>query len=109
MTYIIELLAVVTFFFTLHYFTELRKKQKLYISFFLLAVVVGATLYNSYKSKEEQKLLDTVLKFKQHKTLICDGVKVNSTNYTLSIGTYTFIGKKNTQHANEMVSASICQ
>ena len=109
MTYIIELLAVVAFFFTLHYFTELTKAQKLSISSFLLAVVIGATLYNTYTSKEEQKLLDTVLKFKQHKTLMCDGVKVNSTNYTLSIGTYTFIGKKNTQHANEMVSASICQ
>ena len=109
MTYILELIALGAFFAGLHYFTELTKSQKLSIICILLVVVVGATMYNSYTSKQQEKLLNVVLKFKQNKTIKCGDIEVNSSNYTLSIGTYTFIGKKGTPYYDEMVNASSCK
>jgi len=109
MTYIIEFIAIGAFFLTLHYFTELTKIQKISISVAFLVIIIGATIYNGYISKEQEKILNTVLKFKQNKTIICNKIKVDSTNYTLSIGTYTFIGKKGTSRYGEMISASTCK
>jgi hypothetical protein len=54
-------------------------------------------------------MLGAVLKFKQSKTIDCKGIDVNNSNYTLSIGTYTFIGKKDTPNYDQMISASTCK
>lgn len=72
----------------------------------LLAMIV---MFNEYTKVQDQKMRDATLKFKQNKTLNCEGVEVNSTFYTLSVGTYTFIGKENTPVAGSMISASSCE
>jgi len=52
--------------------------------------------------------MQTIIKFNQNKTIVCDGIDVNTTNFSLSIGTYTFIGLKNTPNYGQMISASTC-
>ena len=54
-------------------------------------------------------MMNVVLKFKQNKTVNCNGIDVNNSQYTLSIGTYTFIGKENTPHYSQMISVTECQ
>lgn len=68
-----------------------------------------AIMYNEYTKQESQKVREAVLQFNQGKTIQCDGKEINSTNYTLSVGTYTFIGKQGTPNFEEMIGASSCK
>jgi len=109
MTYILGLVVIGFFFLALHYFTEFDHMQKVYIVIIVLSILSVAVMYNEYNKQENNKMLDSVLKYKQGQTLKCEDKDVNSFNYTLSIGTYTFIGRKNTPNYSEMISASTCQ
>ena len=109
MAYIAGLVIVGFFFLSLHYFTELTKSQKITISAVVLAVILSAIAYNAYSTSQRDKMLNVVLKFKQSKTVHCNGTDVNNSEYTLSIGTYTFIGKKDTPNYGQMISASSCE
>jgi len=107
--YIGGLIIVGLLFLALHYFTELTKMQKIKISTILLAIVMSAVAYNSYMATQRTKMLNVVTAFNQGKTLHCEGIEVNATLYSLSIGTYTFIGKQNTPIYGQMISASSCE
>jgi len=107
--YIIGLIIVGLFFLALHYFTEFSRQQKVIVTTLVLGVVLFAIAFNTYSNSQRDKMLDAVLKFNQHKTITCKGVSVNDENFTLSIGTYTFIGKENTPYFSQMISASTCE
>lgn len=109
MGYIAGLIIVGLFFLVLHYFTELTRNQKAVVTAVALAIVLSAVAFNAYTNTQREKMLNVVMRFNQHNTVKCNGVDVNSTNYTLSIGTYTFIGKEKTPHYGEMISASRCE
>lgn len=109
MAYIIGLVVVALFFLALHYFTEVNTRQKIIISVVTLAIVLSAIAFNTYSSSQRDKMMNAVLKFNQSKTVKCESVDVNNTNYTLSVGTYTFIGKKNTPNYGQMISVSTCE
>ncbi|MBU0720159.1 hypothetical protein KJ877_02330 [bacterium] len=109
MAYILGLVVTILFFLVLHYFTELNKVQKMTVAAILFAVIAGAVAYNSYSYTQRDTMLNVVRQFEQNKTIQCDGVDVNQTNFTLSIGTYTFIGKEKTPYFNQMISASKCR
>ena len=109
MAYILGFVIVVIFFLALHYTTQLTKLQKALITFFILVVIFGAISYNKYSDAQSQKLRDVVLSFEQSKTIKCNGIDVNNSNYTLSVGTYTFIGKPNSPYSKQMISASECE
>ena len=78
------------------------------VSLIVLAIVLSAIGFNKYSSVERENMLNVVMKFNQGETITCDGNKVNKENYTLSIGTYTFIGKEKTKNYSKMISASSC-
>jgi len=107
--YIAGLLIVGLFFLSIKYFLELSKKQEIIIGLVALSIIFGAIAFNTYNSTQREKMLAVVTKYKQNKTVICKGVEVNAKSYTLSIGTYTFIGRKNTPNYGEMISASSCE
>jgi len=107
--YIAGLVVVGFFFLALHYFTELTKHQKTIATTIVLVIILSAIAFNAYSDAQRDKMLNVVIKFKQNKTLKCNGIDVNNTNYTISIGTYTFICKKNTPNYGQMISASTCE
>ncbi|MEA1891269.1 MAG: hypothetical protein U9N33_00995 [Campylobacterota bacterium] len=109
MAYIAGLVVVGLFFLALHYFTELTKHQKAVVTAIVLAIVLGAIAFNAYSSAQRDKMLNVVMKFNQNKTVTCDGVEVDNSKYTISIGTYTFIGKEDTPNYGQMISASTCE
>ena len=109
MAYIAGLVVVGFFFLALHYFTELTSRQKTTVTAIVLAIVLSAIAFNAYSNSQRDKMLNVVMKLKQNKTVQCNGIDVNSTNYTISIGTYTFIGKENTPNYGQMISASTCE
>ena len=108
MAYILGLVVVILLSLALHYFTELTKMQKISVASFVLAIVFSAIAYNKYSTSQREKMLSVVMKFHQHKNVECNGIKVNDTNFTISIGTYTFIGKKDTPNYTQMISVSEC-
>jgi len=107
-SYIIGFVVVGVFFLLLHLFSEVTKLQKIAFSSILLVIILGAIAYNNYTTKQRDLMMQTIIKFNQNKTIQCDGVDVNKTNYSLSIGTYTFIGLKNKPNYGQMISASTC-
>jgi len=107
--YLFGLIIVGILFLAMHHFTELTKSQKFIVSILLLITILGAIAYNTYKTQQRTKMLAAVTKFNQGKTIKCNGVDVNSSVYSLSVGTYTFIGKENRPHYTEMINAFTCQ
>jgi len=107
--YILGLIVVSFFFLAMHYFTELDNKQKAIVSMVVLVIIFSAIAFNSYTTSQREKMLNVVMRFNQHKTIECNGMKVNDKNFTISIGTYTFIGKKNTPNYALMISATKCK
>jgi hypothetical protein len=107
--YVYGLIIVTLLFAALHYFTELGNTEKLTIAAVLLVVILSAVAYNKYNQAQRDKMLNAIIKYEQGKTITCNGVDVNSSIYSLSVGTYTFIGKENTPHYAEMVSAATCE
>ena len=109
MGYIIALASLFLIFAFMHYFTELNKNQKLTVILVLVSFIAFAYLYNTYQAKQQEKMYKIVVKYKQGKTIKCGKYDVNSTNFSLSTGTYTFIGKENTPFYSIMISAYECE
>jgi len=107
--YLYGLLIVALLSLAIHYFTELETRQKLSIAAGLFVAIFGAIAYNKYQDTQREKMLAVIVKYKQGKSINCNGREVNASTYSLSIGTYTFIGKKNTPHYAEMIDAYQCQ
>ena len=109
MTYLAGLIIAGLFFLTLKYFLDLSKKQEIIIITIVFTLIVSAIAYNSYNNAQRDKMLSVVTKFQQNKSVTCQGREINATNYDLSIGTYTFIGRENTPNYGEMISVSNCE
>lgn len=109
MGYITAVALVAILFMLMHYFTELTHTQKITITTVLFGCILFAWSYDFYRAKERKKMLDIVVKYKQGKTIHCGKYDVNNSNFSLSIGTYTFIGKENTPYYAMMISAYDCQ
>ncbi|QOP46029.1 hypothetical protein [Sulfurimonas paralvinellae] len=109
MAYIYGLIIVGLLTLAMHYFTELSTKQKISAAIIILILILSAVAYNKYQDAQREKMLEIVIKYEQGKTIRCGNRDVNASNYSLSVGTYTFIGKKNTPHYAEMIDAFTCQ
>ena len=109
MGYLTAITVVLILFMLMHYFTELTHAQKITITATLLGFILFAWGYNFYKAKEREKMLDIVVKYKQGKTIHCGKYDVNSKFFSLSTGTYTFIGKEKTPYYAVMISAYDCE
>lgn len=109
MTYIIGIIVVIVFFLAMRYFTEFNIYQQMSIAVVISSIIAVAVMYNEYTKQENQKIINATLKYKQGKTIQCAGKDVNQSTYSLSIGTYTFIGREGTSNAQEMISASDCE
>lgn len=108
MAYIYGFIVVGLFFAALHYFTNLTFSQKWSVITTALAIIAIAIMFNSYQDEVNKHTRDVVKKFNQGEVIICDEVKITNKNYTLSLGTHTFIAKKESVNKGEMFSASEC-
>jgi hypothetical protein len=109
MAYIAGLVIAGLLFLAVKYFLDLNRQQEIISGSVLLVLILSAVAFNTYSSSQREKMLSVVIKYQQNKTITCDDKDINSTNYDLSIGTYTFIGRENTPFYGEMISASSCE
>ncbi len=109
MTYILGMVVIGLFFLALNYFTDLDHAQKWWLVTIILSILSVVVMFNEYNKSNNQKILDTAMKFHQNRTIVCNGLEINTTYYTLSTGTYTFIGKEDTFNYGKMISVSECE
>ncbi|MDY0116085.1 MAG: hypothetical protein RBR59_00735 [Sulfurimonadaceae bacterium] len=109
MAYILGLIITGVFFLVLHYFTELNKKQKAIVTAIVAAMIAFGIIFNAYSDAQNKQRVEVSTKFQQGHTITCDGVDVNSTNFTMSTGTFTFIGKRETPFYGQMISGTECE
>ena len=109
MGYLVAAIVIGLFFLILHNFTELDIKQKLIATLVVFAIIFSALLYNTQSNAQSQRVLDVITKFKQGKSVKCQDKEVNNTNFSLSVGTYTFIGKSKTSAEGLMINVSACE
>lgn len=109
MAYIAGLIIATLFFLALHYFTELDHKQKTLVTVVVGVIIGGAYAFNVMNEKERAQIAQVELQYAQNKTITCNGVDVNQTNFSFSIGTHTFLGRKDTPYFKQMINARECQ
>lgn len=109
MAYILGLVVVGLFFAVMHFFTELNAKQKVTATVLVLLFVMSAIFYNLMQSTKADHVRAVMLHFNQGKNIKCGDIDVSKINFTLSIGTQTFIGKTESRHAGKMIQASGCE
>ena len=84
MAYIFGIIVLLLLFVVLHFFTEISAKQKSITVGILALLIAGAYGYNYMSEQERLHVEHVILEFKQHKTLKCDGIDVNSTLFSYS-------------------------
>lgn len=109
MAYLFGLFIIALFFGVMHFYTELSSKQKLTSTILAFALVMGAILFNAQQSAQAEHVRAVMLSYKQGKSLNCNDLNVSQKNFTLSIGTQTFIGRPEGEHAGKMISARACE
>lgn len=109
MAYIYGVVVIGLFFAALNYFTDLTHSQKWWVITIVLSILSVAVMFNEYNEQQDKHTRAVAMKFNQGKNVLCDGVDINTTTHTLSVGTYTFIGKENTTNSGQMISASTCE
>ncbi|MDA3946999.1 MAG: hypothetical protein PF439_10015 [Helicobacteraceae bacterium] len=109
MAYILGLVIVTLFFGVMHFFTELDVKQKIISTLLVLSFIMGALFYNTLQNKNAAQVRDVMLRYNQGQNVQCGNYDVSKSTFSLSEGTQTFIGRKESSHAGEMVSASDCE
>jgi len=109
MAYLYGLIVVGLFFGVMHFFTELKASQKITATLVILVVVLGAIGFNINQTSKAEKVRQVMLAFNQGKTVVCQGVDVNKSDFSLSVGTQTFIALKMSPHAGKMIAARGCE
>jgi hypothetical protein len=74
-----------------------------------VALLAMAIMFNEYQNNLSKKTRLIATHFNQGKAIQCNDRNITHKLYTLSVGTYTFIGKENTPNAEEMISISDCE
>jgi hypothetical protein len=107
--YLFGLIVIALLLVVLHYFTELNAGQKGGTVLALALLIGGAIAYNNYTNAQSAHVRDIELRYNQGETIVCDGVDVNASNFSYSVGTQTFIGKEGSGHYNRMFHANGCR
>lgn len=109
MGYLLWFGIVVLAFVLMHYFTALSGKQKGMISLLLTVVIGNIIIYTILRDLESKHITQMELKFHNGETLQCNHVAITQNEFEYSIGTQSFIGKKESRYADQIFSAGECQ
>ena len=109
MAYLFGLLVIALFFWVIHFYTELDTKQKIGATVAAGSVVMGAIFFNYLQAQKSAHVGKVMRRFDQGKIVECGDISVSNKSFSLSIGTQTFIGLKNSPHGEVMLTASECE
>jgi len=93
----------------MHFYTELDAKQKVGATVVAGGLIMSAIFFNYVQTQKSEHVREIMRHFNQGKSIVCNEIKVSNKNFSLSVGTQTFIGLKEGAHAGKMLSASGCE
>lgn len=100
---------VIALFVIMHYFTELNGRQKGVISLIAAVLIAGAIAYNIQSDREREQVSAIELKYQRGETVVCQGTEINSTTFSYSVGTQSFVGNKGTPHFQQIYNVRECE
>lgn len=100
---------VIALFVIMHYFTELNGRQKGVISLIAAVLIAGAIAYNIQSDREREQVSAIELKYQRGETVVCQGAEINSTTFSYSVGTQSFVGNKGTPHFQQIYNVRECE
>lgn len=109
MGYWLWLSVVIVIFGIMHYFTELKIRQKATISIIAALMVIGAIIYNIQSDQERAQVTAIELKYRHGERIVCQGTEVNGSEFSYSDGTQSFIGNKGTPHYQQIFNLRECR
>ena len=109
MAYLFGLALLILFFIVLHYFTQIVLMQKIYITVIFAFLVAGAYWYNLRSEERRVHLQKVLLEFRNNNTIVCNGISVNSSDFSYSSGTQTFLAKKESKMYGQIISLDSCK
>lgn len=109
MAYIFGIALLILLFIVMHFFTEISLRQKLVTTLVAALLILGAYLFNQSSEARRLHQENVLLKFKHGKTIVCDGVDVNNSEFSYSSGTQTFLGKKESSMYGRIISLDLCK
>lgn len=109
MTYLLGIVLTLILFSAFYFFTEIALKQKLTVFGSFTILILSAIYFNNLETIKRDKISNIVILFQQGKNIQCNTTEVNSSNFTLSVGTFTFIRKRKTPYFGQMFSLSKCE
>lgn len=109
MGYLLWFGIVALVFALMHFFTELTARQKGLISLIVTLIIAGAIAYNIRSNADREHVISIELKYRHGKSVTCQGVEVNATEFSYSDGTQSFVGNKGTSHYQQIFNVRECQ
>jgi len=109
MAYLLGIGLVLLIFTILHFFTEISLKQKLTSVGVFSFLIVGAYFFNMNSENRRLHLETVSLEFTHGKTIICNNIDVNNSEFSYSSGTQTFLGLKESKMYGRILSLESCQ
>ncbi|PHR57858.1 MAG: hypothetical protein COA44_05140 [Arcobacter sp.] len=109
MAYLFGIAVLILLFIVLHFFTEIALKQKLTTILIFSAFILGAYLFNLNSENRRLHLNEISFDFEHGKTIKCDGLDVNNSEFSYSSGTQTFLGLKESKMYGRILSLDSCQ
>jgi len=109
MAYLFGIGLLALLFVVLHFFTEISLRQKLTTLSILSAFILGAYLFNLNSDNRREHVKSIMLEFTHGKTIVCDKIDVNNSEFSYSSGTQTFLGLKESKMYGRILSLDTCQ
>jgi len=109
MAYLFGIALLILLFVVLHFFTEISLKQKLTTISIFSALILGAYLFNLSSEQRRVHLEGVLLEFTHGKTIVCNNLDVNNSEFSYSSGTQTFLGLKESKMYGRLISLDTCQ
>lgn len=108
MLYLIGLLLLLLIITLLFVSKRIEKTTKLFLAGIIALVVLLGVGYTVWQKRALQQQQENYAAFMMGQSIYCDGVEVNSSRFTYSEGTRTFIGKKDSNVFTKMISLKRC-
>ena len=86
-----------------------NKKQKLVSIILSILLVVLISIYTIVQNKSNRVDFEIIAAYNRGEVLECEGIEVSNKEFTLSNGTLSFLGKKDSKHYGKIISISKCR
>lgn len=108
MLYLVGFVLFFLFLTLLFLSQRVSKQTKVVVALLLIVITVVASVYTWYQKQKDEQIRTNYAAFKMGKSIFCNGIEVNSSRFTYSEGTQTFIGKKGSDVYTTMLSLRHC-